>query len=495
MIEKLRKYQEEIANIEYTCNLLRWELRINAPKKSQNDLINLISYYDMKVFNLKTSDEYGQILYDAIESEEFSKLEDAEERYIKNLLMHYEQFRKVPEAFYNEYSKMKNKANLVWKDAKENNDFDMFKPYLSKIIEMTKEYYTYIGGSFTNNLYDVMLNQFETGVKSELIDKLFEDLKVGILPLIPKENKDVKQIYKEYSDEELINCAEYLLKYIGFDMDRGAIGIYPHGYTEKMGPNDIRIAIRNSNDPIDFVSTIIHEGGHGIFEQNIKKNLSQYENMTIDNLYALHESQSRFYENILGRNKNFWIPIYDDVRKLLRLDIDIDEFVSMLNTPICGPIRIKADELTYCMHIILRYEIERDLFNGSLTVDEIPEVWKRKTREYLNVDVASDREGLMQDVHWSEGNFGYFPSYLMGSIYDGMFLEKIEQDLGSIDDILREGRIGEITNYLISNIYKNGGAYTSLEIIDKMCGKGLSAEPLIDYFQSKYDRTLVKKRK
>ena len=151
--------------------------------------------------------------------------------------------------------------------------------------------------------------------------------------------------------------------------------------------------------------------------------------------------------------------------------------------------------MNYCMHIILRYEIERDLFNGSLTVDEIPEVWKRKTREYLNVDVASDREGLMQDVHWSEGNFGYFPSYLMGSIYDGMFLEKIEQDLGSIDDILREGRIGEITNYLISNIYKNGGAYTSLEIINKMCGKDLSAEPLIDYFQSKYDHTLVKKRK
>lgn len=495
MIEELRKYQEEIANIEYTCNLLKWELRINAPKKSQNDLVNLISYYDMKVFNLKTSDEYGKILYDAIESEEFSRLEEAEARYIKNLLRHYEQFRKVPETFYNEYSKMKNKANLVWKDAKENNDFNMFKPYLSKIIEMTKEYYTYIGGSFANNLYDVMLNEYETGVKSELIDKLFEELKVGILPLIPKENEDVEQICKKYSDEELLNCAEYLLKYIGFDMDRGTIGIYPHGYTEKMGPNDIRIAIRNTDNPIDFVSTIIHEGGHGIFEQNIKKNLSQYENTTVDNLYALHESQSRFYENILGRNKNFWIPIYDDVRKLLRLDVDIDEFVSMLNTPKCGSIRVNADELTYCMHIILRYEIERDLFNGSLTVDEIPEVWKKKTHEYLNVDVVNDSEGLMQDVHWSEGNFGYFPSYLMGSIYDGMFLEKIEQDLGSIDDILREGRIGEITNYLISNIYKNGGAYTSLEIIDKMCGKELSAEPLVNYFQSKYDHTLVKKRK
>ena len=285
-----------------------------------------------------------------------------------------------------------------------------------------------------------MLNEYETGVKSELIDKLFEELKVGILPLIPKENMEVKQISKDYSDEELIKCAKYLLKYIGFDMDRGAIGIYLHGYTEKIGPNDIRIAIRNTNDPIDFVTTIIHEGGHGIFEQNIKQNLSQYENTTIDNLYALHESQSRFYENIIGRNKNFWLPIYDDIKKLLSLDIDIDEFVKMLNTPECGPIRVNADELTYCMHIILRYEIERELFNDSIKVDDIPEIWKKKMHDYLNIDIKSDSEGLMQDVHWSEGNFGYFPSYLMGSIYDGMFLEQIEKDLGNIDIILKEGK-------------------------------------------------------
>ena len=495
MIETLRKYQKEIANIEYTCNLLKWELRINAPKKSQDDLVDLISYYDLKLFNLKTSDKYGQILSDAIESQEFSELDAAEARYIKNLLRHYEQSKKVPEAFYNEYSKIKNKANLIWKDAKENKDFDMFKPYLSEIIEMTKKYYTYINDSNANSLYDVMLNEYETGIKGELIDKLFEELKVGILPLIPKENTETKQIHKEYSDEELINCAKYLLKYIGFDIDRGAIGIYPHGYTEKIGPNDIRIAFRNNDNPINFVSTIIHEGGHGIFEQNIKENLTQYENTTVDNLYALHESQSRFYENILGRNKNFWIPIYDDARKLLRLDIDIDEFVSILNTPQCGPIRVNADELTYCMHIILRYEIERDLFNGSLKVDDIPEVWKKKTHEYLNVDIVNDSEGLMQDVHWSEGNFGYFPSYLMGSIYDGMFLEKMEEDLGNIDDILKEGRISEITNYLISNIYENGGAYTSLEIIDKMCNKKLSAEPLVNYFKDKYGYMLVKNKK
>ena len=492
-LEKLKEYQKEIFDLQHIINIIEWDLKISTPEDEKDEVIKLIGTLEDKLFKLENSKDHEKVLKDAINSDEFKKLEDNEQRYIKALLKKYQKIANVPNEFYVKYTEFVHKSTMIWEKAKANNNYEEFKPILAKIIELTKEYYSYINSG--KNLYDVMLEDYEPNLTSEVIDDLFGKLKEKILPLIPHEIKEVPFVKINSSESDILKCAEFLLDYIGFDMNKGALGIYPHGYTEKMGPNDIRIAIRNSNDPIDFVSTIIHEGGHGIFEQNIKENLSQYENTTVDNLYALHESQSRFYENILGRNKNFWIPIYDDVRKLLRLDVDIDEFVSMLNTPKCGSIRVNADELTYCMHIILRYEIERDLFNGSLTVDEIPEVWKKKTHEYLNVDVASDSEGLMQDVHWSEGNFGYFPSYLMGSIYDGMFLEKIEQDLGSIDDILREGRIGEITNYLISNIYKNGGAYTSLEIIDKMCGKELSAEPLVNYFQSKYDHTLVKKRK
>lgn len=147
-----------------------------------------------------------------------------------------------------------------------------------------------------------------------------------------------------------------------------------------------------------------------------------------------------------------------------------------------------SDELTYCMHIILRYEIERDIFNGKIDVSDIPELWNKKTKEYLNIEIKNDGEGLLQDMHWSEGYFGYFPSYLMGSIYDGMFLEGIESQLGSIDNLLRNGKIKEITKYLIDNIYVFGGAYTSLEVIKRICNKDISSEPLINYFNSKYGR-------
>ncbi len=486
-MDNFLKYQNEIASIQYTINLLLWELKINAPKDSEKDLIDLISYHKKNLFSMQTSIQYGNLLKAAMESLEYQTLSEEEKRYIQNLLRHYEKNKKVPTDFYEEYSKMKATANVVWRRAKEKNNYKLFEPYLRKIIELTKKYYKYIYPNI-DNLYDAMLNEYEIGIGSELIDKLFSDLKNGIIHLIPFEESNDDQLNFDFTEQQLMDCANYLLDYIGFDLNKGTIGIYPHGYTEKMNKNDIRIAFRYTNDPIDFVTTIIHEGGHGIFEQNISPKLSKYENITIDNLYALHESQSRFYENMLGRNKNFWIPIYDDIKKILNLNYSLDEFVSLLNKPKCNPIRIMSDELTYCMHIILRYEIERDIFNGKIDVSDIPELWNKKTKEYLNIEIKNDGEGLLQDMHWSEGYFGYFPSYLMGSIYDGMFLEGIESQLGSIDNLLRNGKIKEITKYLIDNIYVFGGAYTSLEVIKRICNKDISSEPLINYFNSKYGR-------
>lgn len=259
-----------------------------------------------------------------------------------------------------------------------------------------------------------------------------------------------------------------------------------------MCPNDIRIAFKYTDNPVDFVTTIIHEGGHAIFEQSIKPNLARYENTSVENLYALHESQSRFYENILGRNVNFWIPIYDKVKDMLHLNISLGEFVKLLNNPVPSLIRTEADELTYPLHIILRYEIERDIFNDKIMITDIPRVWNQKMQEYLGVTVDTDSNGLMQDVHWSEGSFGYFPAYLLGTIYDGMFKLAIENDLGDIDNLLKNGHIKDITNYLKENIYKFGGAYTSDEVISRLTNKDISIESIANYFENKYGSNIIK---
>lgn len=487
-IEKLLEYQKQIANIQYTINLLNWDLKISTPKKSEDNIIELISKYEKNLFNLQTNEKYEELLKNTIEDEDFNKLDTSEQKYIYNLLKNYHKAKKIPEKFYIEYGKLQNKSNAVWREARLKDEYNLFKPYLKEIIEMTKQYYRYLDSN-SQNLYDTMLDNYETGTNTEIIDKLFNELKLYILPLISNlECSNNKNYSYNYTKEELIDCANYLLKYIGLDIDKIKLDIYPHGFTEKMCHNDIRIAFKKTNNPFDFVTTIIHEGGHALFEQNIKENLSRYENITIGNLYALHESQSRFYENILGRNKNFWIPIYDEISKKLKLNMTIDQFMQKLNYPELSLIRTEADELTYCMHIILRYEIERDIFNNKLNVDEIPEVWNKKMKDYLNVEVNSSKEGVMQDVHWSEGNFGYFPSYLLGSIYDGMFLEVIEKELGNIDELLKKGEIIKITNFLIDSIYKNGGAYTSIELLNKLYKKELSAKPLGNYLLKKYKK-------
>ena len=488
-LKKLLEYQQEIANIQYTINLLGWELKISTPEKAEQDLIALMTNYESKLFSLQTSDYYGELLNEVVSSEEFQNIEEAERRYISKLLKNYEENKKIPSDFYEKYTELRSKSNVVWKSAKEQNNYQMFKPYLEQIIDMTKQLYRYIDCE-TDNLYDVMLNNYEIGMTSDVIDRLFDELKQRLLPMIPKESEQlIPNGEYTYTNQELIECAQFLLEYMGFDLKRGTLGIYPHGFTDKMNQNDIRIAFRNVNDPFDFLTTIIHEGGHGILEQNISENLSRYENATIDNLYGLHESQSRFYENILGRNINFWIPIYDEISKRLRLNISLDKFMEILNHPVPNVKRIESDELTYCMHIILRYEIERAIFNECVSLDELPNLWNQKMKDYLGIEVKNDSDGLMQDIHWSEGDFGYFPSYLLGTIYDGMFIQAVEKDLGNLDELLKAGRIKDITDYLINNIYKNGGAYTSTEIINRMCGSEISVDPIANYFEKKYSKT------
>lgn len=482
--EILKNYLTEINDLQYLINIVNWESKISGSSTSRDYLIDVITRLEEKKFKLTTSEEYENILINLLNCDNFNKLSIEEKNAINNLYTKYNNFKKIPADFYKEYVKVIQVSNKIWEEAKKNNNYDLFKPHLKKVIDVTKQYYRYIDSE--KNLYDVMLNEYEYNMTSDIIDNLFEELKNYLIPLIKEVKTKNKDYNINYTNEELIKAAEYLLEYIGFDMNKGVLGIYPHGFTEKLNSHDVRIAFDKTNNPISFVGTITHEGGHGIFEQNPKEELAIFNNTGIDNLYALHESQSRFFENILARNKNFWIPIYDDVKKLLKLDIELDEFVKLLNNVCPGTIRVNADELTYALHIIIRYEIERDLFNDKITIEELPNIWNDKMQKYLGILPKNDSEGLMQDVHWSEGLFGYFPSYLLGNIYDGIFINTIEEKIGSIDNLLKEGKIKEITNYLIENIYQYGGSFNSIDIFKRISKEEISAKPIIKYYEKKY---------
>lgn len=484
--EELLKYLKEIARLNYLVTTLRWEMDTVAPSKSFDYLIETSTSLEMKAFELSTNEKYIELIEDLISSCEYENLSLEEKIYIDNLKEDYYKFKKVPKDFYSEFCSLKSNSLNAWVSAKENDDYESFKPYLKKIIEYTKKYYGYMYPN-TTNLYDCMLNDYETGIRSEFIDKLFSRLKKELIPIIKnlKENNKEK-LHIHLDDDKFISFAKFLLDYIGFDNSRGSLGIYTHGYTIKLNNNDERITFSNRDNPIDSISTIVHEGGHGIFDQNIGDNLSKYDTYEI-NKYALHESQSRFYENILGRRKSFFVPIYDEIKKYLNIDISLDEFVSYFNIAKKSLVRTEADELTYCMHIIIRYEIERDIFNGNINLDELPKIWNQKYQEYLGISSSSEKYGILQDMHWSDGSFGYFPSYLLGSIFDGMLLELINEKVGNIDKILEKGKIKDITKFLNENIHKYGGSYNINEVANRLCGKDLDIKPLIDYFKNKYN--------
>lgn len=486
MKEKLLEYLDKISSLNYLIIMLRWEMDTIAPSKSFDYLINTSTNLELESFKMSTSDEFIKLLNNFINSSEFKDTTESEKRYLLKLKEDYERLKRVPEDFFKMYSRLKNESLNSWVKAKKENNYQIYKPYLIEIINKTKEYYNYMFPDNTN-LYECMISTYEDGIKTDLIDNLFDELKRKIIPIINKLKKRKPIVFNKYSNDKLFELSKFLLDYIGFDNSRGALGIYTHGYTVKFNDNDVRIAFDNQSDIIDLISTIIHEGGHGIFEQNISDTLKEYKTYDIDKV-ALHESQSRFYENILGRNINFWIPIYDKVKEILNIDMNINDFVSEFNNAYPSLIRTKADELTYCIHIIIRYEIERDIFNGNIDLDNLDKIWNQKYKEYLNVDVKEDREGILQDMHWSDGNFGYFPTYLLGSIFDGMILENLNKSLGSVDELLKNGKISEITKYLNNNIHSFGGAYNINEVSNRLFNSDLKVGPIVDYFKSKYEK-------
>ena len=492
LIQEFNETLKKINQYKQAVELFSWDMQTDAPKNGVESKIEAIGFFSTEIFKLSTSQRYGYLLRELSMSDKYNSLDPAMQLTVKRYLKEYNRSSRVPDKFFTEFTMEKARSEQAWEEAKENNDFSIFAPHLDKVIKMTKEWVKYMEPS--KEPYDVLVDMYEEGMDSASIDALFEELKKGLLPLIQKLTKadapDISSLNGDYPVEDQKKIQDLLLKYIGFNFDCGNTSESMHPFTTTLCPGDIRVT-NNFNEPsvLDPMFSAIHEGGHAIFEQNIAPEFQGTAAAEVD-LMGLHESQSRFFENILGRNINFWIPIYDDIKAILPQfnNVSTDTLERAINMVKAGPVRLQADEVTYCMHIILRYEMEKAIFRDNVPTKELPALWNKKTKELLGVDVKNDGEGILQDMHWSDGSFGYFPSYLLGSIYDGMFLEAVEAKLGDIDTILKEGRIKDITKWLNENIHKNGSLFTSKEVIEKLCKKEISAKPLLDYFTKKYTR-------
>lgn len=492
--KKLKEFKEYLTNLEYlesTIAVLGWDTMVNLPRDGVAYRSEMLGYLSGEVYKLITSDEAKEFI------EYFKKQDNLDHitwAMVNKFTKDYSRIKKIPEDEYKQYAIVASNSSSAWEEAKEKNDFSIYKSYLEKVVDYKRKFIEYIG--YKDNKYDTLLDEYEMGITVKKLDEVFGEVRDSIVQLLNK-IKDSgytpnTEFFKKYfTKESQKEFSEFVLEKMGYDFkNRGRIDESTHPFTTNFGNKDVRITTHYyENDFRSALFSCIHEGGHGIYEQNIDDNLKGTMLATGASM-GIHESQSRFYENIIGKSREFWTYFYPEVLKRFPQfqGTTLDEFYKGINLVEPSLIRTEADELTYSLHIIIRYEIEKQLINGDIEVKDLPEVWNTKYKEYLGIEPASDAEGVLQDMHWSDGSFGYFPSYALGNLYGAQFLYKMRKDMPDVFRQIECGDLSQVFQWLKKNVHKHGAVYKPEEIIKMVTGEELKAKYFIEYLDTKYSQ-------
>lgn len=487
-IEKFKKMIKEKKMIDSMLALLQWDLETQAPKGGYKLLSEMIGELSLKSYNLTTSQSFFEILSDL--KKDIDMLDEVTKKEIELLEEEIEKIKVIPSEEYKMYSELTAKAQGIWEVAREKNDFESFAPVLEQIFNFNRKFIEYRGVKL-EDIYSVILNDYEKGMSVEKLDFFFDELKKEIVPLLKEINKNKREFQDKIKfqvaecDQE--NFSKEILKYIGFDLERGIISKSAHPFTLTVNRDDVRLTTRYIKElPFSSVFSTIHEGGHGIYEQNIDESLK--DTILADGAsMGIHESQSRFYENIIGRSKEFWYGLLEKSKfKYKELDsLSLDEIYKGINEVSPSLIRVEADELTYSLHIMVRYEIEKGILSGEYMIKDLPQIWNEKMYEYLGVVPKNDSEGVLQDVHWSCGLIGYFPSYALGNVYSLQILNAMKKEI-NVQGALERGELKKIKSWLEEKIHRYGKLKTPKEIMLSVTGEELNPAYYIDYLKEKY---------
>jgi carboxypeptidase Taq len=486
-VKKITAYNEALA-------LIYWDLRTGAPKQGIQQRSEVVGVLSSEVYQLSVSDEMALYIETLSKSEAQKLIKPSTIKLIEECKKEYEHNKKIPPQEYKDYVILLSQAETIWEEAREKANFSLFKPYLEKIVEMNKKFIRYWG--YQENPYDTLLDLYEPGMTVKVLDGVFSDLRAEIVPLVQKiaeaNHKPVTDfLIKPFPKEKQYQFTIEILKQMGYNFDAGRLDQTVHPFATGINRGDVRITTRyDENDFRMAVFGTIHEGGHALYEQNISEELMGTP-LCSGTSMGIHESQSLFYENFVGRNRLFWKKNFSVLKHFSSGqfdDVDLDAFYEGINESKPSLIRIEADELTYPLHIMIRYEIEKGLFNDEIEVKDLPKIWNEKYAEYLGIRPENDREGVLQDVHWAGGSFGYFPSYALGYMYAAQFKQAMLKELPNFDEILETGNLLPIKEWLTSKIHQFGKMKKPLEILHDVTGEGLNANYLIQYLKEKYSK-------
>ncbi len=489
-LSALRKLQQTQAAYGHAMGILYHDAATAAPSDSWEGRGKTMEIMSEITYNLTADPQNGELLsYLEAHREE---LDAQTKRETEVLRKSYDQIHRIPAEEYVAYEVLLNEAQNVWHKAKNEDDFASFAPCLEKIVAYNKKFAGYYSPELPT--YDALLNEYEEGLTTKTLDAFFAQLRQSIVPLIARIQNarpiDDSFLYRHYPVETQRKFSDYLMEVMGMDRSHCGIAETEHPYTTEFNNKDVRITTHyHENNLVSSMFSVIHEGGHALYELGAD-DCYNYTALSGGVSMGIHESQSRFYENIIGRSEAFIHAIFPKTKELFPEQLaDVDEtmFYRAVNKAEPSLIRTEADELTYALHIMVRYEIEKQLMDGTLEVKDVPAAWKALYKEYLGVDVPNDREGCLQDSHWSGGMIGYFPSYALGSAYGPQMLKKMEEELGDIWADVAKGNLGKVTDWLREHIHRYASFKKPGELFQEVCGT-FDAKYYTDYLTEKYSK-------
>ncbi len=494
-MEKIQKFREVVMKRKaygYMMALVGWDSQTEAPRDSFPRRAEMMGFMSGEMFKLLTAKENVELIneLDAMKTE----LDDLTAREVKKAKKAIDKIVKIPQTEFMEYQKLLQMAQITWEEAKKNADYAAFKDTLGQIFEYEKRFVAYYG--IDDHPYNILLDDYEEGMSMKEYDEFFGVLKRDLVPFVREllaktgNRKNADFVFRHYPEAAQKQFAEYLLDVFKFDRNRGLLKKSVHPFTWNTSPTDVRLTTRYLEDyAFSSIFSVIHELGHATYEQQID---TKWDNTLLTNgtSMGIHESQSRFYENTIGRSLAFWETHYPKFRELFpeqTKDITLEDFHKAINHVEASLIRVEADELTYPLHIMVRYEIERLIMNGETNVDELPALWNAKIKEYLGIEPQNDAEGVLQDVHWSGGMIGYFPTYALGSAIAAQIYHQMQKEI-DIDKAVRDNKMELINAWLKEKIHQYGSSKTPKELLLSITGEEFNPRYYVDYLKDKYGK-------
>lgn len=487
-VEALQKYQQTVSAYNHAIGVLMLDATTAAPADTWDGRGITMEVLSGVMYELTTKEENGE-LYSYLEAHA-DELDEVTRRQVEVLRKQYDRSRKVPADEYIAYDVLLNEAQGIWAKAKNANDFASFQPVLEKIVAANRKFAGYYDPDKAP--YDALLNLYEEGLNMEMLDNFFGKLRQTIVPLLARITKapqiDRQFLFQDFPIWKQREFSDYLMQVLGLDRSHCGIAETEHPYTTNFNNKDVRITTHyNKNNFIFSMYSVIHEGGHALYELGADDKYN-YTALQGGVSMGIHESQSRFYENLIGRSRAFIHAVYPKVCRQFpeqMAGVTEEQLYRAVNRVEPSLIRTEADELTYCLHIMVRYQIEKELIGGELAVKDIPSRWNALYKEYLGVEVPSDREGCLQDSHWSGGSIGYFPSYALGSAYGAQFLSKMQEELGDIYADVAQGDLSRITGWLREHIHQYASFKKPGQILSEVIGE-FDPSYYINYLEKKF---------